>query len=171
METLIKEDQKKEKKTVNVVFIIATLVAILLIAGGIYLWSFQPTIEEQKQQELVGAHLEGSPEFENYTKEIIITTDLNRTIESPTGLGTISMMIHGDIRNKGDKAVNGLQVRVSVVDLSNNVIKEKKVMVVPNQVEKLNPNETIHVAVPIDGFSKEADRANVRWKVTAIRFE
>ena len=170
MDTLL-QDQKNEKKSLNKVFIIAALIAILLVAGGIYLWSFQPTIEEQKQQELVGAHLEGSPEFVNYTKEIIITTDLNRTIESPTGLGTISMMLHGDIRNKGSKAVDGLQVQVSVVDPFNTVIKEKRVMVVPNQVEKLNPNETIHVAVPIDGFSKDADRANIRWKVTAIRFE
>jgi len=170
MDTLL-QDQKKEKKGVNKVLIIASLVAVLLIAGGIYLWSFQPTLEEQKQQELVGAHLEGSPEFENYTREIIITTDLDRTIESRTPLGTISMMIHGDIRNKGSKTVNGLQVKVSVVDPFNNVIKDKQVMVVPNQVEKLNSNETIHVAVPIDGFTKDQDRANVRWKVTAIRFE
>ena len=48
------------------------LVAVLLIAGGIYLWSFQPTIEEQKQQQLEGAYLEGSPEFEAYDKQIII---------------------------------------------------------------------------------------------------
>ncbi len=167
METLL----QKEKKGVNKVLLAAMLIAVLLVAGGIWLWSFQPTIEEQKQQALEGAHLEGSPEFENYTKEIIISTDTNRTIESPTGLGTISMMIHSDIRNKGDKTVNGLQVKVSVVDRFNEVIKEKKVMVVPNQVGKLSLNETIHVAVPMDGFNKEADRANVRWKVTGIRFE
>lgn len=147
------------------------LIAALLVAGGIYLWSFQPTIEEQKQQALEGAHLEGSPEFENYTKEIIISTDINRTIESPTGLGTISMMIHGDIRNKGDKTVNGLQLKVSMVDKFEKPIKEKMIMVVPKQAEKLSKNETIHVAIPMDGFAKDADRANVRWKVSAIRFE
>lgn len=170
MDTLL-QNQKKTKKGVNKVLILAALIAIVLIAGGIYLWSRQPTLEEQKQQELVGAHLEGSPEFENYTKEIIITTDMDRTIESKTPLGAISMMIHGDIRNKGDKTVDGMQVKVGVVDPFNNVIKEKKVMVVPNQAEELKPNETIHVAVPIDGFTKDQDRANVRWKVTAIRFE
>ena len=170
MDSLL-QNQKKEKKGVNVVLLVSMLVAALLIGGGIYLWSFQPTIEEQKQQQLEGAFLEGSPEFENYTKEIIITTDLDKTIESPTGLGTISMMIHGDIRNRGDKVINGLQVKVSVVDKFEKPLQEKRKMVVPNQVEKLSPNETIHVIVPMDGFSKDADRANIRWKVTGIRFE
>ncbi len=168
---LLSGNQNKNKKGINKVFLISILAAVLLIAGGIYLWSFQPTIEEQKQQQLEGAYLEGSPEFENYTKELIITTDLDKTIESPTGLGTISMMIHGDIRNKGDKNINGLQVKVGVVDKYEKPLKEKLVMVVPNQVEKLNSKETIHVVVPMDGFAKDADRANIRWKVTAIRFE
>ena len=168
---LLLENQNKEKKGVNKVFLISILVAVLLIAGGIYLWSFQPTIEEQKQQMLEGAYLEGSPEFAAYDKQIIITTDLNKTLESPTGLGTISMIIHGDIRNKGDKNINGLQVKVSVVDKYEKPLQEKRKMVVPNQVEKLGPNETIHVTVPMDGFPKDADRANIRWKVTAIRFE
>ena len=44
-------------------------------------------------------------------------------------------------------------------------------MVVPNQFERLNPKEIIHVIIPMDGFNKDADRANIRWKVTAIRFE
>ncbi len=170
MDSLL-QNQKKEKKGVNVVFLVSMLIAAALIAGGIYLWSFQPTIEEQKQQQLEGAYLEDSPEFKNYTKELIISTNLDKTIESPTGLGTISMMIHGDIRNKGDKVINGLQVKVSVVDKFEKPLQEKLKMVVPNQVERLGKNEIIDVTVPMDGFSKDADRANIRWKVTAIRFE
>jgi hypothetical protein len=170
MDTLF-ENGKKEKKGVNKVLLAAMAVAVLLVAGGIWLLSFQPTLEEQKQQQLEGAYLEGSPEFEQYTKNIIITTDTNRTTESLIGLGTIAMMLHADLRNKGDKVINGLEVKVGVVDRWNKVLKEKKVMIVPNQIEKLNPNETIHISVPIDGFKPDADRANIRWKVTAIRFE
>ena len=164
------ENGKKEKKGINKVFIAAIAVAILLIAGVLGLLTLLPTAEQQKQQELAGAYLEGSPEFEKYTSNIIINTDMDRTMESPTGLGTIAMAIHGDIHNRGDKAINGLEVKVGVVDKFNKVIKEKKVMVVPNQTESLNPLETIHVVVPMDGFKKDDDRANVRWKVTAIRF-
>ena len=169
MDTLF--ENKKEERSDNKIFLAAIAIAALLVAGGIWLLSFQPSAEEKKQQELEGAYLESSPEFEQYTKNLIINTDTNRTTESLIGLGTIAMMLHADIRNKGDKTINGLEVKVGVVDRQNNVLKEKKVMVVPNQTQKLNPNETIHIAVPIDGFKQDADRANIRWKVTAIRFE
>jgi hypothetical protein len=167
-------DNDKEKRGVNKVLVGAMLVAAALIAGAIWLWTFQPSFEEQKQQQqqIVGAFLEGSPEFEGYTKNLVITTDLDRTTQSPLGLGTIQMNIQGDIRNKGDKTINGLEVNVSVVDTKNQTIKEKKVKVIPaNQIEKLSPGEITHVIVPMDGFNKKDDRANVRWKVTAIRFE
>lgn len=167
-------DNEKDKKGVNKVLVGAMLVAAALVAGALWLWTFQPTLEEQKQQQLAGAFLEGSPEFAGYTNNLIITTDMNRTTESPLGLGTIQMSIHGDIRNKGDKTINGLEVKVSVVDVNNKIVREKKTMAVPNQlnrVDKLLPGETIHVFVPMDGFSKTDDRANVRWKVSAIRFE
>ncbi len=165
------ENKKEEKRGVKKVLLAALAIAALLIAGGIWLLSLQPSMEEQKQQALEGAYLESAPEFEQYTKNLIINTDINRTTESLIGLGTIAMMLHADIRNKGDKTVNGLEVKVGVVDRWNNVLKEKKVMVVPKQTAKLNPNETIHITVPIDGFKQDADRANIRWKVTAIRFE
>ncbi len=165
-------EKKEGKRGVNKVLLGALLIAAVLIAGVIgLLYKFQPTLEEQKQQQLAGAFLEGSPEFAAYTKNLVISTDTNRTTESPLGLGTIQMAIHGDIRNKGDKTINGLEVSVSVVDVKNQIIKEKKVMVVPNQAQKIASGETVHVFVPMDGFSKNDDRANVRWKVSAIRFE
>ena len=170
METFL-QNKTEEKKGINKVFLAAALIAILLIAGVAWLFTLQPTADEQKQKEMAGSFLEGSPEFESYTNNIVVSTDMNRTMESPTGLGTIAMSIQGDVRNRGDKTINGLELKVSVIDRFNKVIKERKVMVVPNQAQQLYPQETIHVAVPMDGFKKDDDRANVRWKVTAIRFE
>jgi hypothetical protein len=170
MDTFLGE-KKEEKSGVNKIMLAALAVAALLVAGGVWLLTLQPNREEQKQQQLVGAFLEGAPEFDEYTKQLVITTDFDRTTESPLGLGTIQMSIHGTIRNKGAKTINGLEVTVGVVDKQNKIIKEKKTMVVPNQSPTLQPNETIRVFVPMDGFSKEDDRANVRWKVSAIRFQ
>lgn len=170
MDTFLGE-KKEEKKGVNKIMLAALAIAALLVAGGVLLLALQPDREEQKQQQLAGAFLEGSPEFEEYTKQIIIATDFDRTTESPLGIGTIQMAIHGTIRNKGTKIVNGLEVSVGVVDKQNKIIKEKRTMVVPNQAPVLQSNETIRVFVPMDGFKKEDDRANIRWKVTAIRFQ
>ena len=44
-------------------------------------------------------------------------------------------------------------------------------LVVPIQDAMLSPDETIPVTITLDGFSKEDDRANIRWKVTAIKAE
>ncbi len=170
METFLQE-KKEEKRGVSGILVGAVLVAAALVAGAIWLLSFQPTREEQKQQEMAGSFLEGSPEFEEYTKQLVISTDFDRTTESPLGIGTIHMLIHGTIRNKGTKTINGLEVKVSVIDKQNKIIKEKKTMVIPNQSPTLQPNETIPVFVPMDGFGKEDDRANIRWKVSAIRFQ
>ena len=164
-------DKKEEKRGVNKVMLTAVLTAALLVAGGVWLLTLTPNREEQKQQLLEGAFLEGSPEFESYTNNIIITTNTDRTSQSRLGIGTIQMAIHGYIRNKGNRAINGLEVNVGVVDMKNKVIREKKTMVVPIQSPTLSPNETIEVFVPLDGFSEADDRANVRWKVTAIRFQ
>ena len=50
------------------------------------------------------------------------------------------------------------------------VIGKKAVTVVPSQnVEAMAPQQNVPVAVPIEGFSKDDDRARVQWKVTAVK--
>jgi len=164
------QEQPASKSRSSGVIIGALLAAVAIIAGGFWLLTFLPTSEEQRQQQFAGMVYEGSPEFDEYTKQLIVTTNFDRTSQARLGLGTIQMSIHGTIRNKGTKTLNGLEVTVGVVDTQNKILKERKIVVVPNQSPTIQPNETIPVFVSIDGFSKEDDRANIRWKVTAIRF-
>jgi len=164
--------EKKEPRGINKVLVGALLIAAALVAGAVWLLTFMPTAEEQKQQQMAGAFYEGSPEFDAYTKNIIISTNFDRTSEGRLGLGTIQMSIHGDLRNRGDKTINGLELNVGVIDVKNQVVKEKKILVVPTlQTETLAPGETMKVFATLDGFTSKDDRANVRWKVTAIRFQ
>lgn len=163
-------EQETQPRRFNGIVAGALLAAAAIVAGGLWLLTFQPTGAELKQQQMAGAVYEGSPEFDNYTKQLIIATDFDRTSESPLGIGTIMMSIHGTIRNKGTRAIDLLEVTVGVIDQQNKVIKEKKMLVVPNQAAILQSNETIPVFVPMDGFKKEDDRANIRWKVSAMRF-
>jgi hypothetical protein len=78
------------------------------------------------------------------------------------------MFINGKIRNKGDRTIDILEVRVAVVTQFNQVLKERKILVVPVQQATLDPGETIPITLTMDGFSKNDDRANIRWKVTGI---
>lgn len=165
MESLL---PKEEKRGLNRTFVVAIVVALAIIAGLILLLSRTPPADERKAQIVASAYQEGTPEFAELSKDIIISTD-DRTVQSPTGLGTISMYIYGKIRNKGAKTIDVLEINVAVVTQFNQVVKEKRILVVPVQQATLEPDQTIPVTLALEGFSKDDDRANIRWKVTAIR--
>src|SRR6476619_6111214 len=105
---------KADNRGISKTLIVSFFVALILIAGVIFLLSRRPPADEQMAQLVASASHEGSPEFNDLAKDIIIATD-DRTVESPTGLGTISMYIYGKIRNKGKKTIDILEVDVAVI--------------------------------------------------------
>jgi len=169
METL--EQHNAPKKGINKIFIVAFIVAAIAIGGLIWLMSLKPSMQQQVEQNMDGAFREGSPEFVALTKKIVIQTDEDRTMQSPIGLGTIVMSIGGKIKNITGKTVTGLEINVAVIDTFGKPIKDKTLIVVPNQYAKLNTDEVADITVRIDGFDPKDDRANIRWKVTAIKAE
>lgn len=156
----------------NKSFLGAIAVALFIVAGGVYFISkIQPSMQEQQEQALSGAVREGSPEFDAVTKKIIAQTDADKTWFSPVGTGTVMMNIAGKIRNYNEKALTGLEIRVSVVDSLDKVVRDKTLVVIPTQLKKLDPKQEMNVNLVIEGFSPNDDRANIRWKVTAIKTE
>lgn len=166
MDEIFKADN--QKKGVNKVFLAALVIGVAIIGAGVWLLSLRPSMEEQQQRILADALREGTPQFAELTKDIIISTD-DRTVESPTGMGTISMYITGRIRNKGTRTFTVLEVNVAVVTQFNAILRERRMLVVPVQQPQLGPDEIIPITITLDGFSKDDDRANIRWKVTAIK--
>lgn len=161
-------EPRREKKGINKGLVLGALVGIILLGAAIWVLTRQPSMDDQMANILEGSYREGSPEFTSITKDIIIST-ADDTVQSPNAFGTISMYIGGKIRNKGDKVINGLEVNVAVIDSFNGVLKEKRVLVVPTQRPQLGPGEIIDIHLEIPGFDRKDDRANIRWKVTAIR--
>lgn len=166
METLSEHNKKLPRNYKGL--LIGGVIGLIVVALGIYVISLQPSMDEQEAAVLEGSFLEGSPEFEQMTKDIIISTSPD-TVQSPNAFGSISMFIKGRVRNKGQKTINGLEINVAVVDQFNTVIKEKRVLAVPKQHATLDPDSMIDVTLTIDGFKRDDDRANIRWRVTAIR--
>ncbi len=166
MDDIFKPAENKRK--LNPLMIIGVIVGLVLIGAAIYLLSFKPPMDQQAAKILESALREGQPGFAEVNKDVIIWTD-DKTVESPTGLGTISMYITGRVRNKGDKTITVLEVNVSVVTQLNEVLREKRVLVVPIQQPSLGPSEVIPITLTMDGFDRKDDRANIHWKVTAIR--
>src|SRR5688572_22153403 len=123
-------EPQNEKKGINTPLIVGALIGIVLLAAGIWLLTRQPSMQDQMANILEGSYHEGTPEFANITKDIIISTS-DDTVESPNAFGTISMYIAGKIHNKGSQTINGLEINVGVVDSFNQILKEKRLLVVP----------------------------------------
>jgi hypothetical protein len=85
MESLL---TKEEKRGVNKTFIVAIIIALALIGIVVFFLLRTPPADQQRERILASAFHEGSPEFSELSKDIIIATD-DRTVESPTGFGTI----------------------------------------------------------------------------------
>lgn len=166
MNTLEEHNIRKPRNYTG--YIVGIVVGLIIIAVGIAVLSRQPSMKDQEAAILEGSVLEGTPEFEQLTKDIIISTSPD-TVQSPNAFGTISMFIKGKVRNKGQKVIDGLEINVAVVDQFNQVVKEKRVLAVPKQHPTLDPGTMVDVTLTIDGFKKDDDRANIRWRVTAIR--
>lgn len=166
MDTLF--DKEEKKKGLNKGFLIGGIVGVFVIAIIVLVAMQRPSMGDQEAAVLADALRPGSPDFQEITKDIIITTG-DRTAQYSNAFGGISMQIVGNIRNKGSRSINGLEVNVAVVDQFNQQIKDKSVLVVPKQQEVLAPGATIPITLTLDGFKSDDDRANIRWKVTAIR--
>lgn len=164
-------EKEEEKKGINKLFIVGFIIGALLIGAGIWALSRKPSMDEQKANLLQGAYSEGSKEFQDLNKDIIISTDTEKTVESPMASGFISMFIHGNIRNKGSKTITVLEINAAVVTQFKDVLREKRMLVVPIQLTRLEPGQTVPVTLTMDGFSRSDDRADIRWKVTAIKAE
>jgi hypothetical protein len=160
----------EEKRGINPVFIVGILIGVAAIAVAIYFLSFKPPMDQQAAKILEGSVREGTPEIAELSKDIVLWTDRD-TVQSPTGMGTISMYIRGNIRNKGTRTVTALEVNAAVVTEFGDVLREKRVLVVPIQQSVLNPGDTIPITLTLDGFDRKDDRADIKWRVTAIKVE
>ena len=170
MDTYLKEPEKNEG--INKVLLAALVIGTLLIITVIGLLLLNQSPKEDQNQALTGAFREGSPEFDLYTRRIVAQTLEDRTTQSPTGLGTIVMSIGGKVRNMTGKTLTGLEMKVSVVDMLGKVVRDKIFTVIPDVsqgVNELETNQMLDFQVSMEGFSKDDDRANIRWKVTAIK--
>ena len=170
MDTYLKEPEKNEG--INKVLLAALVIGTLLIITVIGLLLLNQSPKEVQNQALTGAFREGSPEFDLYTRRIVAQTLEDRTTQSPTGLGTIVMSIGGKVRNMTGKTLTGLEMKVSVVDMLGKVVRDKIFTVIPDVsqgVNELETNQMLDFQVSMEGFSKDDDRANIRWKVTAIK--
>jgi hypothetical protein len=163
------EPDLEKDGTRRIVLIAVVIISLLLIGGLIYI-AKTPSTGGTGQPQLEGALRAGSPDFEKY--KALIKVDDPEATEGARAIGDIVMQLTTTVRNFTGKTITGLEMRGAVVDLQGNPVKERTVIVIPNTfagITELENNKTIPVKINIEGMSKDADRANIKMEVTAIR--
>lgn len=155
---LIKSNQTKAEKARRLMVAFLCLCAIFLSGCG--------GAQQSNLPPLVRA---GSPDFEKY--QPLIKIDEVEATESTRAVGDIVMTFFGTVRNFTGRTLNGLEVRVAVVDLDGNPVKERTLMVIPNQKQELDNNQTMRAQALLEGISKNATRANIKMEVTGFRLK
>lgn len=165
-------------KTRLTVFIVAGLIAIVLIAGLVVYLKTRPepqpiSVLDQKLEEGLSAD---SSEFEKY-RDLIKLDEPEADYASSVASG-IQMRLVTTARNFTGRTIIGLEMRGSVTDLDGKLLKERTMVVIPsNVVEELQSSETARVPIPIAGFQGEdaarieSGQAKIKMEVTAVRFK
>jgi hypothetical protein len=187
-------EESKNKSGSWKIMLGALAVAVLVVAGIFWIISLKPSATEVEAQALQGIIREDMPEFQQYGRNIniedantkikstkfvpygklvILSTDNNRLMKSPTAMGNTIISIGGKVKNVTGKTITSLEINVAITDMSNKPIKDKTVLIVPKLFAKLEDGTETPITVTIEGLDKDAspEYYNFRWKVTAIKVE
>ena len=163
-------DRRIETEETNrTLIIVVAVVAAVAIAGLFYGLMRLSGRSAGSEMVLQGAIREGSPQFEEQRKNIVL--DQPEATEAKRALGDIVMGLQTTVRNLTGKTLTGLEVRAAVVDYEGKPVKQRSVVIVPTRQPELAPNKTMQVNVLLDGMSETDARVNIRMDVTAFKFK
>ena len=159
------EHSIQEEKSRRTLIIVVAAIAAAFIAGFFYLL-MRSTTAPIAPPTLAGAIRPGSPDFEKYSKLIVL--DEKEADEARRALGDIVMTLHTTVRNFSGRTITGLEIHGAVVDHDGKAIKEITVVVIPGRLPELDPNKTMKASVLLEGFTDSDDRANFKMEVTGF---
>ena len=163
-------DRRIEAEETNrTLIIVVAVIAAVVIAGLFYGLMRLSGRSNATEQALQGAIREGTPQFEEQRKNIVL--DEPEATEAKRALGDIVMSLQTTVRNLTGKTLIGLEVRAAVVDYDGKPVKQRAVIVIPARQPELAPNKTMQVNVLLDGMSDTDARANIKMEVTAFKFK
>jgi len=149
--------------------IIVAIIAALVIAVFFYFLLRASSTGGNVDPVLEGAIRAGSPEWEQYHSKIVL--DAPEADEAKRALGDIVMNLQTTVRNFTGRPLSGLEIRGAVVDHQGKAVKERTLVVIPTRQPELGPNQTMVVAVRLEGMKETDDRANIRMEVTGFKFK
>ena len=149
--------------------IVVAIIAALVIAVFFYFLMRASSTGGSVDPALEGAIRAGSPEWEQYHSKIVL--DQPEADEAKRALGDIVMNLQTTVRNFTGRTLNGLEIRGAVVDHQGKAVRERTLVMVPSRQPELGPNQTMVVAVRLEGMKDSDDRADIRMEVTGFKLK
>lgn len=162
-------DRRIETSETNRTLIIGVAVVAAILIAGLFYGLMRLGGGGGGPNGLQGAIREGSPQWEENKKNIVV--DDPEATEAKRALGDITMTLTTTVRNLTGKTLNGLEVRGAVVDYDGKPVKQRAVVVIPGRQPELPPNKTLQVNITLDGMSDTDARANIKMEVTGFKFK
>ena len=154
-----------EDKPRRTLIIVVAVIAAVVIGGFFYLL-LRKSVAPGTTPTLQGATRPGSPDWDKYAR--LIALDDPEADEAKRALGDTVMTLQTTARNFTGRTITGLEIRAAVVDHDGKPVKQRTLVVVPGRQPELDPNKTMRVAIVLDGFTDEDDRANIKMEVTGF---
>ncbi len=162
-------DRRIETSETNRTLIIVVAVIAAIVIAGLFYGLMRLGGGGGGPVGLQGAIREGSPQWEESRKNIVL--DEAEATEAKRALGDITMTLSTTVRNLTGKTLTGLEIRGAVVDYEGKPVKQRAVVVIPGRVSELPPNKTLPVNITLDGMSDTDARANIKMEVTGFKFK
>ena len=162
------------------IFMIAGLVALLLIAGLIYFLKTRPEakpVSGPVNQTLENGLRAGAEEFDKSRE--LIKLDEPEAVSQGNVAGGLEMVLATTVRNFTGRTLSGVEMKGTVTDLEDKPLKERVMVVIPSAgLTELENNKTARVKITIPGFSSAEDKARIesgqakiKMEVTGVRFK
>lgn len=169
MDSITQGNLKENNK--NPIFLAIMGIGALLVAGLLAWLLLSPAPPQNAAPRLENALREGT-EFEELKRKIVIDKNQDFTTEQRSLSGDLAMNLVGVVRNFTGKTLTGLEVVGSVIDRDGKVVREKTSIVLPNDRQpKIDPNKTMPFTVVVNGFEQKDDRADFKWRISALKVE
>jgi hypothetical protein len=110
----------------------------------------------------------GSPEFDSYAQFVSITNIDTRHGER---LNTKYARIICTVQNTGDRVIDGLQLRASVIGLNDELIREKIITAVPDIQSSLGPGKSMTVDVSLEPVPDAALIKDMKIELYALKLD
>jgi hypothetical protein len=110
----------------------------------------------------------GSSEFDSYARLVTIDKLDKRNGER---LNTKYARILCVVQNTGDRVLDGLQLRASVIGLNDELIREKVITAVPDIKGALGPSQSVNIDVSLEPVPDPALIKDMKIELYALKLE